>query len=175
MNRRLLHYTNDPDLMTVESRSQDTAVARASVPFTKPAGIWFSAEGKDDWPHWCRAEKFRTDKLSNVYKISLAAGTQLLRLEGAAELDAFTDGFGRPGRYGWFINWPSVAEAYQGIIIAPYLWSRRLNPRTSWYYGWDCASGCIWDASAISGLQKIRPRRKRPDVTGRVAIPPIEH
>lgn len=49
------------------------------------------------------------------------------------------------------INWPMVADRYQGIVIAPYLWSRRMDGGL-WYYGWDCASGCIWDAAAVASV-----------------------
>jgi len=52
------------------------------------------------------------------------------------------------------INWPAVAEKYDGIIIAPYIWQRRLsdNPDHFWYYGWDCASGCIWNTEVIEEI-----------------------
>ena len=44
---------------------------------------------------------------------------------------------------------------YQGIIIAPYLWTRRHHESTGWYYSWDCASGVIWDARAIAELKPL--------------------
>jgi hypothetical protein len=47
------------------------------------------------------------------------------------------------------IEWRKVAERFDGIIIAPYIWQRRLDLESSWYYSWDCASGCIWNASAV--------------------------
>ena len=48
------------------------------------------------------------------------------------------------------INWQPLTEQYAGIIISPYQWKRRLDGRASdWYYGWDCASACIWDLSAV--------------------------
>jgi hypothetical protein len=52
--------------------------------------------------------------------------------------------------YVYQINWKEVQDKYDGIIITPYQWSCRLmNPTTSWYYGWDCASGCIWNTKCI--------------------------
>jgi hypothetical protein len=47
-----------------------------------------------------------------------------------------------------YIDWPRVAERFDGVIIAPYQWKHRLE--LMWYYGWDCASGCIWNARAVS-------------------------
>lgn len=52
------------------------------------------------------------------------------------------------------IDWITVAEEYQGIIIAPYQFDCRLETETSWYYGWDCSSGCIWDVSCVESFKK---------------------
>ncbi len=49
-----------------------------------------------------------------------------------------------------------VAKLYQGIIIAPYCYSIRLDNDCFWYYPWDCASGCIWDATAIAALVPVQ-------------------
>lgn len=68
---------------------------------------------------------------------------------GPEEIDSFTHRYGIPGFFGSpMINWPAVAIEYQGVIVAPYSWERR----NSWYYPWDCASGCIWDAAAIESI-----------------------
>lgn len=32
----------------------------------------------------------------------------------------------------------------------------RLDNRCTWYYGWDCASGCIWDKDAIEHYYLIK-------------------
>lgn len=63
-----------------------------------------------------------------------------------------------------YIDWASVCRAYQGIVISPYFWSRRMGPM--WYYSWDCASGVIWDADAIESVgpsqrTEIMERRAR--------------
>ena len=47
------------------------------------------------------------------------------------------------------IDWHAVAQAYAGIEIAPYCWSLRFEYEFLWYYGWDCASGCVWELSAV--------------------------
>lgn len=39
--------------------------------------------------------------------------------------------------------------------ITPYCWPARMDPDLIWYYGWDCASGCIWDASTIHQVTRI--------------------
>ncbi len=61
-----------------------------------------------------------------------------------------------------YIDWIKVAKQYAGLIIAPYQWGYRLEPGTHWYYGWDCASGCIWDASVIERIEAIEPAISEP-------------
>ena len=48
-------------------------------------------------------------------------------------------------------DWAKVASHYDGIEICPYIESRR---NMTWYYGWDVASGCVWNASGIKELIK---------------------
>lgn len=42
------------------------------------------------------------------------------------------------------IDWKAVAKEYDGIEIDPYQYERRFSEGFLWYYGWDCASGCVW-------------------------------
>jgi hypothetical protein len=55
-----------------------------------------------------------------------------------------------------WIAWDRLRERYQGLIVTPYIWERRLTmgngPDAMWYYFWDCASGCIWDPAAIASV-----------------------
>lgn len=48
------------------------------------------------------------------------------------------------------ISWKKVRKNYDGIIIAPYQWDCRNASETTWYYPWDCASGCIWNLEKVS-------------------------
>ena len=62
----------------------------------------------------------------------------------------------KPMFWGHDIDWPWVSKSYKGIVIPNYIWSRRLEPGHMWYYVWDCASGCVWDTSAITNWGKPR-------------------
>lgn len=124
----------------------------------KPRGLWLSDDSDEEscWPAWCRAETFQLENLRFQYRARLHAKAAVLILASAFEIDAFTTEYGRRpawqrdrGYYRPEIDWPEVGQKYQGIIITPYQWTRRLEGGSPWYYGWDCASGCIWDISAL--------------------------
>lgn len=50
-----------------------------------------------------------------------------------------------------FINYGKVALSYGAMEVTPYLHKRRLS--SMWYYGWDCASGCVWEKKAIKKIK----------------------
>lgn len=153
---RLSHYSAEP----IE---QIRSVPQKDIPDMKPQGFWFSVDGRDDWLQWCNSEKFQLHKVKLRYRVALDM-SRILVLSTPQELDDFTTGFltvapwekGRPGSTDlrMWMNWGAVAELYAGIIIAPYQWERRLL--LMWYYGWDCASGCVWDATAVRSIKLLR-------------------
>jgi hypothetical protein len=138
---RLTHYSADPF-------SIDRARTYVQDDTFKPRGLWVSVDGEDDWPSWCRGEEFRLDKLEHFTRLRLTPGAQVLSLCTPSDLDSFTRTYGVPVERGYaFIDWSAVARGHGGLVIAPYQWSRRLS--LTWYYPWDCASGCIWDLTAV--------------------------
>lgn len=60
----------------------------------------------------------------------------------------------------WPVDWARVAKQWDGIIIAPYIYSRRFDG-PFWYYGVDCASGCIWNLDAIDTFELIEEEDAR--------------
>ena len=97
------------------------------------------------------------DDLKYEYPVSVKSNTSILYIRNSKEIDFFHSLFAMrsEGFYPYRINWRTVAEQYQGIVINPYLWERRLDgPVSDWYYGWDCASGCFWDLSSIQIKQR---------------------
>ncbi len=138
---RFIHYSAKP-LGTIYSVSQD------SNSEWKPRGLWVSVE--DDWIKWCKAENYCLQNLKYFTEIIINKKSKILYLKNALDIDTFEKRFTLPAKE-WqvkSINWIKIASKYHGIIIAPYVWERRLS--SVWYYAWDCASGCIWDANAIS-------------------------
>lgn len=145
-NARILeHYAASP-VIAVSSCEQ-------GEPDMKPEGFWVSVKGEYDWPSFCKSEGFRLDTLQFRHSVELADTANILWLTEPWQIDDLDLKYARnPGAMpSYWVDWRALAERYDGIIIAPYQWSRRLDG-PSWYYGWDCASGCIWNASAISSI-----------------------
>lgn len=154
---RLMHYRAEP---LVFDPSCIYVQSKPSL-FAKPAGLWVSVEGEQDWPAWCRDAGFAVDALALAYEVKLRESAHLRRISSAEAMDQFHEEFAvptdldprhEPGLYESGIDWSAVAQRYDGLVIAPYIWSRRLGAPCSWYYVWDCASGCIWNLSAIKSV-----------------------
>ena len=142
----LRHYASD----AVElDRSR---VYEQGIDPNKPVGLWLSVAGEDDWPSWCRGEQWGLESLEVEHRVTLDPGARILAIEESRDFDTFNAAYLYPlypnERKPSAINWRAVAATYDGIIIAPYCWQRRLS--LSWYYGWDCASGCVWNLGAIA-------------------------
>ena len=143
----LRHYTSE--VLTFDpSRTYEQNAPRT---FGKPVGFWVSVEGEDDWPSWCQSAEFAVESLSHIAAVSLADGHRILELAWPEDLTRFAAKYlVRVRSNDWGIDWQRVASDYDGLIIAPYQWSCRLG--MDWYYGWDCASGCIWNLAAIDSV-----------------------
>jgi len=149
----LEHYSTEP-LLEVNDAHQLDYLARS-----KPSGLWISIKGEYDWPKFCHAEEFHTDRLAVRNVITLSEDANILYLKSSKEIDSFTRQYrDKNPKYNDaenqvdHIEWFDLADEYQGIIIAPYQWDRRLDMFASWYYSWDCASGCIWNGNAVGSI-----------------------
>lgn len=128
----------------------------AQQPGMKPKGLWVSDEDAFGWREWCTDESFGEDRLSVAHEITLAPDADILRIHDAWGIDDLTSRFAS-GREtgGYALDWSAVADLHQGILITPYIGIRRLSMHCGWYYGWDCASGCIWDSAAIESFRTV--------------------
>jgi outer membrane protease len=131
-------------------------------PNFKPHGLWVSDESADMcWSHWCRENNFNEQNLEYQTELDVAL-SEVLLLQSKRDIELFQLVY-RPSTVKdsalatyWpsntsflFIDWGKVAKEHKGIIITPYLWEFRVKFDYIWYYGWDCAGGCIWDLSCI--------------------------
>jgi hypothetical protein len=167
----LLHYSSKP-LGVIDS------IPQQKEPDHKPRGLWFSVgDGEDGWRAWCEVETFGLARLALITPIILKPSARVLWLRGGLEIDAFSREYGcgypflkNDRGVEDIVDWGRVAKAHDGIIIAPYVWSRRLDGRARWYYGWDCASGCIWNADAAQAGE-ARRAETRGDSVHEHAVP----
>lgn len=159
---KLFHYSKNPiEKLTKEFYEDNHYIERFVM--GKPIGFWLSVEDFEDdqnWKTWCQDEEFYLTHLKHCYSVRLKPTAKILYLSTTEELNTFSNAYGSPipgmpscSSYFYQIDWSDIYDKYDGIIIAPYNWECRLqNPKTSWYYGWDCASGCIWNIDAIEGI-----------------------
>lgn len=175
MSEAFLHYSAVPldTLVVKDQRTEEYAGA-----FTKPRGLWVSVEGEYDWLEWCMNEEFNLGGFKYVYEVKLKETANILYLRSAEDIDSFTDKYitlgGPPGFVEKLIeagippmesaaakiDWNKVIKEYDGIVITPYCWERRMARHTTWYYGWDCASGCIWNINALDRARRVFYLRK---------------
>ena len=127
----------------------------------KPVGLWYSVDR--GWEEWCESQSYGTGK----YSFAVELGDEnILFIQGATELDSFNSRYATsryvdlPDRYN-YIDWPVIAQEYDGIEIAPYIWERRLDGPAGWYYSWDCASGCIWRPKGVRVI--LQRKQENPD------------
>lgn len=129
----------------------------------KPAGLWYDVDM--DWIRWLDDEGYLDNPLwmrSFLYEITIDE-SRVIIIHDERQFDEFNRRFCAPIFNGAHVNgidWTRVAKLYGGVEIAPYLQSRRLSFSgnhldTLWYYGWDCASGVIWDKSALLGVKLV--------------------
>jgi hypothetical protein len=144
--------------------------SRQQKPDMKPHGLWYGVG--DSWIDWCLSEMGGWLQ-PYIYEVVLKP-TKILTVANESELEAFEDeyasvpdymadyarnlpmipGFDRRVRRSFLtsqIDWTKVSEKYAGIEIAPYIHSKRLE--SVWYYGWDCASGCVWKGGGVESLR----------------------
>jgi hypothetical protein len=107
----------------------------------KPKGFWYEVD--NDWQRWTDEEDFHCGEY--VFKVELN-DCNILLIDTLPKLDEFHSQFYIGDRLSLRgIDWAAVAKKYDGVEIAPYQWERRLALDFMWYYGWDCASGVIWE------------------------------
>lgn len=144
------HYTATiPEC--VEAKDQTASDGR------KPIGFWVSdCDRGNGWREWCESEAWGLDGLKNRMLIDLDM-KDILHLKSVSDIDAFSVDYKKVSYRLYplnLIDWVAVAKEFSGILISPYQWERRLDGAASdWYYGWDCASGCVWSPKAVMGIE----------------------
>ena len=158
----LSHYSYQP-IGHIYSVQQIPSVPTFAL--GKPKGFWVSVDKEYGWPEWCADNKFRDIKKQYHYRIILAPDSNILHISTANDMKEFQKQYQlgdlSANRFAFTgISWKDVSLDYQGIIISPFMPSVQYDNTVKWYYGWDCASGCIWDSSAVAWTELLYEPQK---------------
>lgn len=176
---RLIHYSERiiPKIWQVEYSNKHQSSSG------KPKGFWVSVN--EGWKQWCEEAEFALDRLAYCHEIKLHKKHECLVIKNRKQLlefieeygcdmyksCGFSDDFPRPpimllDMSKSYIDWRRLYPKYKGIIFTKYdrgwTWSSKYSLCT-WWSGLDCASGCIWDVSAIKSCTLIRDLDSRAD------------
>ena len=116
----------------------------------KPSGFWYGFGG--EWIDWCRSEMpnwtgkyiYGVD-VDNINILRITTHMELMQFSREYQSDVSDTGYRREA--GESIDWKMVASKYDGIEINPYQFEARMQ--YMWYYGWDIASGCVWNLKNV--------------------------
>lgn len=133
-----IHMSNKPINLIQKSYIQK--------PNMKPEGFWYGFG--NEWVDWCKYEM--PDRIGK-YKYNVDVGdTNILKIKTLNELKKFNQDYHSnlfDNDISMHIDWVKVASEYDGIEINPYQYQARFD--IFWYYGWDVASGCVWNLKNV--------------------------
>ena len=130
----------------------------------KPKGLWYGIDGS--WANWCVGNEWGGGRY--FYELSFDTN-RILHINNLKQFNAFEEeyacdsmldrmlkDFGITPPKSMFmarafgptaIDWERLKKKYAGLEINPWFYEKHLE--SMWYYGWDCASGVIWDVSVV--------------------------
>jgi hypothetical protein len=120
-------------------------VNKSNAGIGKPAGMWYSVGSS--WIDWCISEQDNWIT-KYIYEVNVDHSIMLV-IDDVLKFDEFQQKYRANTEYFGDLDWDKVAKDYSGVEIAPYIWGKRLKDDSFWYYGWDVASGVIWDEKAL--------------------------
>lgn len=134
-----IHMSKTPMTLMKKSYTQDIEM--------KPNGFWYGFG--QAWIQWTKTEMPEwTGKY--IYEVVIEKGN-VLKIDTYEKLLQFNEEFSTANIPGiTVIDWKKVASQYDGIEIVPYQTKARNNYDLLWYFGWDVASGCIWNLDNVS-------------------------
>ena len=143
-------HSNDRIIMSKDdSINFNPAMIREQRVGPKPSGLWYGIG--DSWIRWVRSE-MEDWEYDNVFKLNINE-SNILKISNILELKLYDRIYGMDYNGMRMMDWVEVAKDYDGIEIAPYINEGRFE--YDWYYGWDVASGCIWNKDAITSIDKL--------------------
>lgn len=118
----------------------------------KPIGLWYDID--NSWTEWCK-RNMPDWTYKNHFELEIDE-SKILIIDTKEKLLYFDKQYSiNISKRGSIcvIDWESVSKKYSGIEISPYRYDCRFS--LFWYYGFDIASGCIWNFDCINSINKI--------------------
>ena len=111
----------------------------------KPNGFWYGFG--NEWIDWVRSEMPDWEG-KYIYEVDIG-NTNVLKIDTHFDLMKFHRKYAERKQIARddLLDWSEVAKEYDGIEINPYQYEARYQ--YMWYYGWDVASGCIWNLNNV--------------------------
>lgn len=119
----------------------------------KPIGLWYDID--NSWTEWCKGN-MPDWTYKNHFELEIDESKILIidTKEKLLDFDKqYSVSISKRVNGICVIDWVSVSNKYSGIEISPYRYDCRFG--LFWYYGWDVASGCIWNFDCIHSINKI--------------------
>jgi hypothetical protein len=143
-----IHYTNKDYIdVTREYHSTDM--------WLKPIGLWYSLDYV--WEQVCIGYNVPCGKNKLLLDI---IDEGIFIIDSLDKLRVFIDKYADLDK--GFINWTSVQNKYDGFEVRNYNYIlsqiRKYYPyelEYIWFNSLDCASGCLWNLSAIHSITKL--------------------
>lgn len=152
---KLTHYSQTP--FHFDPKRQYPGDPADFVGNFKPHGLWLSDETDFGWKKWCEEGEYSLDGLNNVAEFECDLAKWCV-LKNDREIFQFTQQYEKQLFQSIkTIEWDQVKKEFSGILITPYSWKARMDQRSFWYYGWDCASGIAWDLSTVKLVHQVGP------------------
>ena len=166
----LWSYDIQPDQKVIISserwdpeRVWETKQTKPSHPLEKPKGLWYGCGGV--WIEWLRKNPEMANMLKRAnYLYEIKLGEEVIQISNDDEFGDFQSYHAfslewAPDIIETAVDWKGLQEEeYNGIEICPYNPGRRSHYDSRWYYGWDVASGCIWNSAGISEVRLLAER-----------------
>lgn len=140
-----MHHSWDSDGIEFQN-----VPSQSPNPWPKPRGLWYSC-GKA-WSWWTKGTNIELGPYTYVLDVDLSS---MIVLRNEQNTMLFHEKFKHPDNND-YIDWSKVAAQYAGIEICPYFGGvDSLRYKLQWYYGWDVASGCIWNQRALKSIKRM--------------------
>lgn len=147
-----IHYPNSRVVITDKENIENVNITQTERK-PKPKGLWYSLG--NEWADFLKFDASDWAKTYNNVFILEIDLKKILKIDSYEMLMEFDRNHSDGNMY---VDWGKIQKiGYHGVEIIPYQNDARFS--IPWYYGWDVASGCIWNTDCIKKTTKVFPKK----------------